>query len=69
MPSNPCSNCRRTDQGKLRYWYLNGYEGDRSFKYRLRLCQNCQLELVADLINLADVEGARGTWLTREEAQ
>jgi hypothetical protein len=69
MPSNPCSNCRRTDQGKLRYWYLNGYEGDRAFKYRLRMCGTCQESLLMDLITVADAEGPRGTWLAPEERQ
>lgn len=69
MPSHPCSNCRRTDQGRLRYWYLNGYEGQRSFKYRLRMCQACQEALLLDLITVADQEGPGGTWLSPEEAQ
>lgn len=69
MPlSRSCSNCRRTDQGRLKYWYLAGYDGDRQQKYRLRMCATCQTALLMDLISVADVEGPGGAWLTPEEA-
>lgn len=66
--SRSCSNCRRFDQGRLRYWYLAGYDGDRQIKYRLRMCPTCQTALLMDLISVADVQGPAGEWLTPEEA-
>jgi len=68
MARNPCSNCRNTGRGRLAYWYLMGWDGDRPLKYRLRLCQECAVTLISDLISVGDVQGMGGTWLTPEEA-
>lgn len=68
MPRNPCCNCRNTGGGRLAYWYLMGWEGERSLKYRLRLCQPCAETLLSELISTADVQDPAGRWLTAEEA-
>lgn len=68
MNQRSCSNCRNTGSGKLAYWYLMGWEGERSLKYRLRLCKTCTENLLVDLVGVADVQGVGGTWLTPEEA-
>lgn len=68
MARNPCSNCRNTGSGRLAYWYLMGWEGDRSLKYRLRLCRQCAEALLMDLISVGDVQDGTGRWLSPEEA-
>lgn len=68
MARLPCSNCRNTNGGKLRYWYLMGWDGQVSLKYRLRLCQPCCEGLLMDLISVGDVQGPMGTWLAPEVA-
>jgi len=68
MPRNPCSNCRNTRGGRLRYWYLMGWEGERSLKYRLRLCQPCCEAILMDLISVGDVQDPAGRWLSPEQA-
>jgi hypothetical protein len=45
-----------------------GWEGERSLKYRLRLCQPCAETLLSELISTADVQDPAGRWLTAEEA-
>jgi hypothetical protein len=68
MARNPCSNCRQTGGSRLRYWYLMGWEGERSLKYRLRLCAACQEGLLMDLISVGDVQDPAGRWISPEEA-
>lgn len=68
MGRNPCSNCRNTGGGRLAYWYLMGWEGERSLKYRLRLCRPCAETLLMDLLSCGDVQGPGGSWLSPEEA-
>jgi hypothetical protein len=45
-----------------------GWEGDRSLKYRLRLCRQCAEALLMDLISVGDVQDGTGRWLSPEEA-
>lgn len=68
MPKLPCSNCRQTNSGKLAYWYVMGWEGERSLKYRLRMCKACCEAVLMDLISVADVQLPGGSWATPEEA-
>ena len=67
MAKLPCSNCRQTNAGKLAYWYLMGWEGERSLKYRLRVCKSCMEALLVDLVGIADVQLPGGSWATPEE--
>lgn len=62
-----CCNCRRSDQGKLRYCYLATFDGDGRKSHRLRLCPVCYEAFVPDLLEVADLQNERGTWVTREE--
>lgn len=68
MARNPCSNCRNTGSGRLSYWYLMGWEGERSLKYRLRLCQACCEGILMDLVSIGDVQDPAGRWLPPEVA-
>lgn len=68
MAKSPCSNCRSTQGGKLAYWYLMGWEGERSLKYRLRLCRPCAEALLCDLLSVGDIQDPAGRWLAPEEA-
>lgn len=68
MARNPCSNCRNVGKGRLAYWYLMGWEGDRALKYRLRLCEECCRGLLMDLISVGDVQDGTGRWLAPEES-
>lgn len=66
MAQNPCSNCRNTGGGRLAYWYLMGWEGERSLKYRMRLCRPCAETLIMDLISGADIQDPAGRWVAPE---
>lgn len=66
MSYAPCANCRRTNGGRLFYFYLATFEKDRQLQYRLRLCQECSLSLVSDLLNVADRKDDDGIWRTSE---
>lgn len=67
MSRQPCSNCRNTDNGALKYWYLAGFDGDTRLSYRLRLCGGCVTGLLMDLISCADHQDERGAWRAPEE--
>jgi hypothetical protein len=63
---SPCSNCRSTSNGRLSFFYLATFEGERRLSYRLRLCQKCAVTLVSDLVSVADQQ-IDGQWRTPEE--
>jgi hypothetical protein len=58
----PCANCRSTSNGRLKYFYLNAFDGDEKLNYRLRLCPKCVDGLVADLVAICDRRDEAGTW-------
>jgi hypothetical protein len=66
MSRQPCSNCRHTDNGALKYWYLAGFDGETRLSYRLRLCVTCVTGLLMDLITCADRQDESGRWLPPE---
>lgn len=66
MSWSPCSNCRSTSNGRLRFFYLATFEGEKRLSYRLRLCAVCSESLVSDLISVADQQ-IDGTWRSPEE--
>lgn len=66
MARNPCSNCRNTSGGRLAYWYLMGWDGDRPLKYRLRLCKPCVEGLLMDLVSVGDIQDIGGRWIAPE---
>ena len=66
MSWSPCSNCRSTSNGRLQFFYLAAFEGDKRLSYRLRLCQVCAANLVSDLLSVADMQ-VNGVWRTPEE--
>lgn len=55
MSDAPCTGNRETDKGRLFYVYVNHYDGDTLVKHRARLCRDCIVELLAPLIENADV--------------
>ena len=63
----PCVNCRNTNGGRLSYWYVMGWEGEQSRKYRLRLCRPCVEGILQDLIDICDRQLPGGQWVTAEE--
>lgn len=65
MSYSPCCNCRNT-VGRLSYFYLAAFNGEEKLNYRLRLCAECALSLVSDLINIADRKGPDGMWRSSE---
>lgn len=67
MSRQPCSNCRGTNRGALKYWYLAGFDGEVRLSYRLRLCKVCCEGLLMDLITCADSQAQNGRWITPEE--
>lgn len=66
--SNPCSNCRRVDQGKLRYVYVTTFESEERVPHRLRLCPVCWEAFIPDLIAPAEIQDQFGRWLAPEQA-
>lgn len=67
MPSQPCSNCRSTVNGRLKYFYLATYDGEKQQQWRLRMCSVCQESLIMDLISIGDVKLPTG-WAAPEAA-
>ena len=43
------------------------FDGDGRKSHRLRLCPVCYEAFVPDLLEVADLQNERGTWVTREE--
>lgn len=66
MSWSPCSNCRSTANGRLRFFYLATFEGEKRLSYRLRLCGRCADTLLSDAFNVADHQ-VDGVWRTPEE--
>ncbi len=66
MSWSPCSNCRSTSNGRLTFFYLATFSGEKRLSYRLRLCLKCADTLVSDLISVADMQ-VDGVWRTSEE--
>jgi len=67
MPTVPCSNCRRTDQGKLYYVYLQHFVADDLVRTRGRLCRDCRDGILGDYFACCEERSPRGEWLTVEE--
>lgn len=67
MSWSPCSNCRRTDNGRLRFAYLATFEGQERFSYRVRYCNDCFEALLTDVIHTAEVQNSAGQWIAQEE--
>lgn len=63
----PCGNCRRTDQGRLRYAYLTTFEGDVKVQWRARYCSACFDELLVDFMGTAESHRGDGRWTAPEE--
>jgi hypothetical protein len=66
MSRQPCSNCRSTTNGPLKYWYLAGFDGETRLSYRLRFCRECVEGLLADVLAVADRQDESGRWLPPE---
>lgn len=67
MSDYPCSNCRATNRGRLKYVYVTYFKGEDVIKTRGRLCAECFDGLLADYLAVAEIPDARGRWLTKEE--
>lgn len=65
--SAPCTNCRRSDVGKLQYVYLATFPNGVRESARLRLCAACYDMAMPDLLSVAEVQDKVGRWLAPEQ--
>jgi hypothetical protein len=66
MSWTPCSNCRQTRPGRLRFVYLATFEGERRISHRLRLCADCYEGFIPELQRIAEEQDQLGRWLAPE---
>jgi len=67
MSWSPCSNCRSTANGALRFCYIAVFEKDIRKSHRARLCNACWEALVDELLACCEIQDAVGRWLAQEE--
>lgn len=67
MWQSPCTNCRRTDQGRLFFVYVKTYEGRVLIQRRLRLCAEDMDMMENTVLRAAECRNAEGQWLSLEE--
>lgn len=65
----PCTGCRATNEGPLRYAYLATFQAEERISHRLRLCGTCWTEYLNPLIEVAERQDRFGRWLTIEEQE
>jgi hypothetical protein len=63
----PCTNCRRTATGSLRFAYMSIYEASSRIQLRTRLCPACWEGLMGDVLSTAEVRDLEGRWWSVEE--
>lgn len=66
MSWSPCSNCRNTNGGRLRFAYLTTFEGEERISHRVKLCSACWDALLTDVIEVAERQDKLGRWLSRD---
>jgi hypothetical protein len=66
MSWSPCSNCRGTGNGALRFVYVATFPDGKRQAHRLRLCSVCYDAFIPDLLVVAEVQDAVGRWLAPE---
>lgn len=66
MSDFPCTGCRSTANGRLTYFYVNYYADQELVKRRARLCQNCVVDVVPQLLEGADYQDEQRNWIPVE---
>lgn len=62
MSDSPCTGCRATNRGRLFFVYVNHYVGEEMQKRRVRLCNDCVIDLLVPLLETADYQEGKA-WL------